>query len=78
MSVASEKQSTTNTESHKRMHESEIETTDSAWKSLYRVGGAAALIVVVLILSEVVSRFQGFGTSNARNFYRIIPGFTWK
>ncbi len=30
------------------------ETLDSGWKSLYRVGGAAALIVVVLILSEVI------------------------
>jgi len=30
------------------------ETADSAWKSLYRVGGAAALIVVVLILSEII------------------------
>ena len=54
MSVASEKQSTTNTESHKPTHESEIETIDPAWKGLYRVGGMAALIVAVLVLSEVV------------------------
>jgi hypothetical protein len=30
------------------------ETTDSAYKSLYKLGGAAALIVVVLTLSEVI------------------------
>jgi hypothetical protein len=30
------------------------ETADSAYKSLYRVGGVAALIVVVLTLSEVI------------------------
>ena len=30
------------------------ETTDSAYKSLYKLGGAAALIVVGLTLSEVI------------------------
>ncbi|MEJ2264636.1 MAG: hypothetical protein P8X95_14415 [Anaerolineales bacterium] len=30
------------------------ETTDSTWKSLYRVGGAAALIATVLFLSDVI------------------------
>jgi len=54
MSVASENQSTTNTESHRRMAESKVETADSAWKSLYRVGGAAALIVAVLLPIEIV------------------------
>jgi len=49
MSVASENQSTTNTESHRRMDESKVETADSAWKSLYRVGGTAALIMAVFI-----------------------------
>ena len=30
------------------------ETTDSAWKGLYKVGGAAALIVTVLLLIEII------------------------
>jgi len=51
MSVASENQSTTNTESHERMDESKV---DSAWKSLYRIGGAAALVAVVLLLGEII------------------------
>ena len=49
MSVASENQSTTNTEGHRRGDESKVETADSGWKSLYRVGGAAALIMAVFI-----------------------------
>ena len=31
-----------------------VETADSTCKSLYKLGGAAALIVVVLTLSEVI------------------------
>jgi len=31
------------------------ETADSAYKSLYKLGGAAALIVVVSILGEAVA-----------------------
>jgi hypothetical protein len=31
-----------------------VETTDSAWKSLYKVGGAAALIVAVLLPIEII------------------------
>jgi len=30
------------------------EIADSAWKSLYRIGGAAALVVVVLLLGEII------------------------
>jgi hypothetical protein len=33
---------------------SDVETADSAYKSLYRLGGAAALVVVVLILGVVI------------------------
>ena len=32
----------------------DVETTDSAYKSLYRLGGAAALVVVVLVLGVVI------------------------
>jgi fumarate reductase subunit D len=49
MSVASENQSTANTESHRRADESKVETEDSAWRSLYRVGGAGALLMAVFI-----------------------------
>jgi len=49
MSIASENQSTANTEGHRRGDESRAETADSGWKSLYRVGGAAALIMAVFI-----------------------------
>ncbi len=41
-----------------------VETTDSAWKGLYKVGGAAALIAVVLFrrnLGTELVGFRGFG-----------------
>jgi hypothetical protein len=38
-------------ESNRAAH---VETTDSAWKSLYRVGGAAALIATVFFLSDII------------------------
>jgi hypothetical protein len=54
MSVASENQSTANTESHRRADESKVESADSAWKSLYRVGGTAALIMAVFIPIQII------------------------
>jgi hypothetical protein len=37
-------------------HVANAETTDSAWKTLYKVGGAAALIMAVFIpLQTIVS-----------------------
>ncbi|MGA2240257.1 MAG: hypothetical protein ABSG74_13705 [Candidatus Bathyarchaeia archaeon] len=54
MSVASENQSTANTEIHRRADESKVETEDSAWKSLYRVGGTAALIMAVFIPIQII------------------------
>jgi len=54
MSVASENQSTANAESHRRADESKVETEDSAWKRLYRVGGAAALIMAVFIPIQII------------------------
>ena len=35
--------------SQKPMDASRAETTESAWKPLYRIGGAAALFVVVFV-----------------------------
>jgi hypothetical protein len=35
-------------------HATDVETTDSRWKGLYRVGGAAALIVLVLFLIGII------------------------
>jgi hypothetical protein len=40
--------------SHQRMAESHAETVASAWKSLYRVGGAAALITAVLVPIQII------------------------
>jgi hypothetical protein len=40
--------------SHQSMDESIAETANSAWKSLFKVGGVAALIVVLLTLSEII------------------------
>ena len=54
MGVASENQSTANTESHRRADESRVVTEDSAWKSLYRVGGTCALIIAVLLACEII------------------------
>jgi hypothetical protein len=54
MSVASENQSTANTESHRRADESKVETEDSVWKGLYRVGGTAALIMAVFIPIQII------------------------
>lgn len=53
MSVANENQSTTNTESHRRMDESKVETADSTWKSLYRIGGAGALIAGLVAIVDI-------------------------
>lgn len=38
------------------------ETADSAWKSLYKVGGAAALIVVLVYLMDIAISFGGGDT----------------
>jgi hypothetical protein len=51
---ANENQSTANTESHRRADESKVETEASAWKSLYRVGGTAALIMAVFIPIQIL------------------------
>jgi len=51
MRIRSKVQSSDN---RRRTNEPNAETADSAWKSLYKVGGVAALIVVVLTLSEIV------------------------
>jgi hypothetical protein len=48
--------------SHQRMDESHSTIADSAWKPLYRVGAAAALIVVVLFLIEIIG-FIAWGTA---------------
>jgi Domain of unknown function (DUF4386) len=40
--------------SQKPMDEPHIETTDSAWKPLYKVGGAAALILLGLIPIQII------------------------
>jgi len=40
--------------SQKPMDEPRIETTDSAWKPLYKVGGAAALILLGLIPIQII------------------------
>jgi hypothetical protein len=54
VSVASENQSTANTESLRRAEESKVETEDSAWKGLYRIGGTAALIMAAFIPIQIV------------------------
>jgi len=38
----------------KPMDQSHRETADSAWKPLYRVGGAAALTIVVLFVTQII------------------------
>jgi hypothetical protein len=50
------KTSTTESPSASRqpMDASRAETTESAWKPLYRVGGAAALMVVLLYVIQIV------------------------
>jgi hypothetical protein len=40
--------------SQKPAHAPHAETTESAWKPLYRVGGAAALMVVLLYLIQII------------------------
>jgi len=40
--------------SHQRMNESHATIADSAWKPLYRVGGAAALTIVVLFVLQII------------------------
>src|SRR5947209_3690940 len=40
--------------SQQRRAASSVATVDSAWQSLYRVGGAAALLVGVLFLIEMI------------------------
>ncbi len=41
-------------DNHQRKDESNALTPDSTWKSLYRIGGAAALIVAVLLTIEII------------------------
>jgi len=59
MRIPSKVQSSDN---HQRIDESKAETSDSLWKSLYRVGGAAALIAGVIFrrnLGPEISLFSG-------------------
>jgi hypothetical protein len=39
---------------HRRMDESNVETANSSWKSLYKVGGVAGLMVGALFLIEMI------------------------
>jgi hypothetical protein len=49
------------------------ETTDSTWKSLYRVGGAAALIATVLFLSDVIVLTTGGSMlSSAQSWFTLF------
>lgn len=53
------------------MDKSSIKTTDSNWKSLYRVGGAVALIVVLASLIDVFSAIFWYTSSET-----VIEWFT--
>lgn len=51
MRIPSEAQSS---ESHQPIDESNVETADFAWKSLYRIGGTAALTMAVFIPIQII------------------------
>jgi hypothetical protein len=51
----------------KPMETSHVGTADARWKGLYKVGAAAALIVVVLFLIESIRRDAQFCRSARRS-----------
>jgi len=74
MSVGSENQSTTNIQSHRRMDESRIETADSRWKSLHRVGCWAALTVLVFIPIQMIVFFVWPPPSTVVGWFTLFQG----
>src|SRR6266699_457817 len=58
--------------SHQRVDASRAETTASAWKPLYRVGGAAALIVVLLYVIQIVVLVVSPPPSTVIDFFTLF------
>lgn len=55
----------------------DIDTTDSSWKSLYKIAGVAVLIAVLLMLLDIIATIVSkeaieFGTFNATNWFTIF------
>lgn len=54
------------------------ETTDLSWKSLYKIGGAAALVTVLIYLLDSIIVFVGVGTEpgvrTATDWFTLIQG----
>jgi len=74
MSAARENQLIANSESHRRAGESRIETADSAWKSLYRVGGGADLAVLVFIPIQMIVFFIWPPPSTVTGWFTLFQG----
>src|SRR6266699_7134047 len=58
--------------SQKPMDASRAETTESAWKPLYRVGGAAALIVVLLYVIQIIVLVVSPPPGTAIDFFTLF------
>jgi hypothetical protein len=58
--------------SRKPMDVSRAETTESAWKALYRVGGAAALIVVLLYVIQIIFLIVSPPPSTVIDFFTLF------
>jgi len=58
--------------SHKLVDETHIKTTESAWKPLYRVGGAAALIVVLLYVIQIIVLVVSPPPGTAIDFFTLF------
>ena len=60
-----------------RMNESHVETTDSRWKGLYKVGGAAALIAGILLLIAMISLITSVLQPGAINSWLSLFQNNW-
>jgi hypothetical protein len=55
----------------------DIDTTDSSWKSLYKIAGAAVLIAVLFMLLDIIATIISketieFGSSTAINWFTLL------
>jgi hypothetical protein len=72
MKILSETNQSSN--SHQSLSKSNNETADSRWKSLYKIGGVAALVAAVLGIIEIVIEVSGSSLTSAPT--TVIDWFT--
>lgn len=59
------------------MDASQGAATDSSWKSIYKVGGWTALLLVLVALLDIVATFLPGASTGAENLYTTFTVFDW-